>query len=1109
MSAMNVSDWLHTNNFGRFADLFEENEIDGEVLLELTDADLESLGLPLGPRKKLIKAIAALAAGGVDGAEVATPVPAPTQEADTAEAERRQLTVMFVDLVGSTQLSGRLDPEEMREVITGYQNAVAGVVTRYEGHVAKYMGDGVLAYFGWPRAHEDDAERAVRTGLAIMQAMGEMTAPNGEALAARAGIATGLVVVGDLIGQGAAQEEAVVGETPNLAARLQGVASPGQVVVSESTRRLLGDVFELTDLGAQTLKGLAEEAAAFAIAGERAVESRFEARAASRLATIVGRDHELALMLERWKQAKAGEGQLILLSGEAGIGKSRLSRAMVDAVARDSHVRVSYQCSPYHRDSAFHPAIQQLNFAAGFRPGDSNERKLDRLEAVLPGGGAKLIAPLLGLDGAERYGPLGLSPQEQRSRTLEALAAQSIALSKEKPVLMVVEDAHWIDATTLELIDLCLDPVAAARVLILVTARPNFEHGFGGHPIVTRLTLNRLGREQIGDIITRLTGGKALPGELVDEIVAKTDGVPLFVEELTKTVLESGELEESEDAFTLVGPLSRLAIPATLHDSLMARLDRLQPVKEVAQTAACIGREFDYGLLKAILPLDDGPLQEALDRLVAAELVFRRGAGTEARYIFKHALVRDAAYESLLKARRRAIHEKMVAALESVPDTMPEVIAYHASEAGLIEKAIDYWQKAGQIALARPAYQEAISHLNTAIASIRTLTEDLAWWERELSLQIQLGQALMASAGYGAEPTAEAFARAKELVEKIGDTPNRFPVLYGAWAIHYIRAELDSAMTAAESFLDLAERQDGEVGRLVANRIYGTSLMMAGRLSEAEKRFEAALGFYRPDEHAPLAGRFGQEPGVAARIYQSIALSMIGFADRAASAAKVAEQAVRDLAHVNTTCYTAMHFVLLACIQRDSAALERQCRILGDTANQHGLHFWKAVDAVARGISLRGAGEGPESFSSAFASYLATGSNLFIPILSIETAKTLRGGGHLAEAKQYVRQAQDFHAKTGECWTEAETHRMVGDIARIEGDRAEAELGYRRAIEVAQMQEAKTWELRAATSLAGLLVETGERGQALDLLRPVHDWFTEGFDQPDLIDAKALLGELG
>ncbi len=914
---MNVSDWLHANGFGRFADLFAENEIDGEVLLELTDADLDSLGLPLGPRKKLIKAIAALADGGVEGAEAATPVRAAVQVAETSEAERRQLTVMFVDLVGSTQLSGQLDPEEMREVITGYQNAVAGVVTRYEGHVAKYMGDGVLAYFGWPRAHEDDAERAARTGLAIMQAMAEMTAPNGEALAARVGIATGLVVVGDLIGHGAAQEEAVVGETPNLAARLQGVANPGQVVVSESTRRLLGEVFELTDLGAQTLKGMTEETGAFAIAGERAVESRFEARASSRLASIVGRDHELALMLERWKQAKAGEGQLILLSGEAGIGKSRLARALVDAVARDSHYRISYQCSPYHRDSAFHPAIQQLNFAAGFRPGDSNEQKLDRLEAVLPAGGAELIAPLLGLDGANRYGPLGLSPQEQRARTLEALAAQPIALAKDKPVLFVVEDTHWIDATTLELIDLCLDPVAAARMLILVTARPNFEHGFGGHPIVTRLTLNRLGREQIGAIINRLTGGKALPPELVDEIVAKTDGVPLFVEELTKTVLESGELRESEDAFELDGPLSRLAIPATLHDSLMARLDRLQPVKEVAQTAACIGREFDYSLIKAIMPLDDGPLQDALDRLVAAELVFRRGVGIEARYTFKHALVRDAAYESLLKARRRAIHEKLVAALEAVSGTLPEVIAYHAGEASLTEKAIDYWQKAGQVALARPAYQEAIGHLSAAIGSIRTMPDDRDWWERELSLQIQLGQALIASAGYGAEPTAEAFARAKELVEKIGDTPNRFPVLYGAWAIHYIRAEIASAMTAAESFLEVAERQESDVGRLVANRICGTSLMMVGRLSEAEKHFDAALGYYRPNEHGPLAGRFGQEPGVSVRVYQSLVLSVIGFADRAASVAMEAEQAVRDLVHVNTKCYAAMHFILLAFFQRD------------------------------------------------------------------------------------------------------------------------------------------------------------------------------------------------
>ncbi len=564
--AEEIEAWLDQLGLSAYAAAFRENDVDLRALPHLDQADLKELGVSLGHRKILLSAIASL--------NVAPAAPAE----DRGEAERRQLTVMFVDLVGSTDLSGRLDPEEMRDVITGYQNTVAGVVTRFDGHVAKYMGDGVLCYFGWPTAHEDDAERAARAGLEVMRAMTGMQAPNGEALAARAGIATGLVVVGDLVGEGAAQEEAVVGATPNLAARVQGLAAPGQVVVAEATRRLLGDVFDLVDLGVHELKGVAGKTPAFAVAGERAVESRFEARSTKAVSAMVGRDNELALIRERWARAEGSEGQLVLLTGEAGIGKSRITRAVLDAVAERSHVRVSYQCSPYHADSSLHPAIQQLAFAAGFQPGDSNDDRLDRLEALIPAETAPLMAAMMGLEGEARYGPLGLAPADQRARTLQALVDQLLALAADRPALFIVEDAHWIDATTLELIELCLDQIADARILLLVTARPSFDHAFGGHPIVTRLALNRLGREQIRAIVGKLTGGKTLPEELVEEIASKTDGVPLFVEELTKTVLESGQLTETDTAFTLNAPLSHLAIPATLHDSLMARLDRLQPV---------------------------------------------------------------------------------------------------------------------------------------------------------------------------------------------------------------------------------------------------------------------------------------------------------------------------------------------------------------------------------------------------------------------------------------------------------------------------------------------------------------------------------------------------
>jgi class 3 adenylate cyclase len=635
-----IGDWLRGLGLDRYAAAFRDAELDVATLAELTEDDLRELGLPLGPRKQVLKAIAVLRE---PPRETPVPAPAALPAAPATEAERRQLTVMFVDLAGSTALSARLDPEEMQGIIRAYQNAVAGEIARVEGHVAKFMGDGVLAYFGWPRAHEDEAERAARAGLAIAAAVARL-AGGGVPLACRVGIATGLVVVGDLIGEGAAQERAVVGDTPNLAARLQEAARPGQVVVAEATRRLLGGAFETADLGPLALKGLAEPAAAFRVTAERALESRFAARAAADPqgpdAPMIGRNAELGMMRDRWAAACAGQGQLVLLSGEAGIGKSRIAQGLIDAIP-DAHARIVWQCSPYHAETTLHPAVQQVARAAGFAPGDDEAARRARLDALMArdgvgGEAAALIAALMGL-GA----PPPMSPAQARARTLDALIGWLEAMARRGPVLWVLEDAHWIDPTTLELLDLALERIARARVLALVTARPTFQHGFGGHPIVTRLSLNRLGHEAVAAIVARITAGKSLPPALMEEIAARTDGVPLYVEEMTKAVLESGALRETADAWALDGPLDRLAIPTSLHDSLMARLDRLQPVKEVAQTAAVIGRAFDHATLAALSPLPEAALAEALDRLVAAELVFRRGAAPEASYLFKHELVRD------------------------------------------------------------------------------------------------------------------------------------------------------------------------------------------------------------------------------------------------------------------------------------------------------------------------------------------------------------------------------------------------------------------------------------------------------------------------------------
>ena len=1101
-----IGKWLQCHGLDRYADAFAENEIDLGALPHLTEGDLKEMGVALGPRRKLLAAIAALESG---------PEPISTDEdvgqiSSPSGAERRQLTVLFVDLVGSTALSGQLDPEDMREAITSYQNLVAGVVTRFDGHIAKYMGDGVLCYFGWPRAHEDDAERAVRSAMDTIQSLHGMAAPNGQMLSARAGIATGLVVVGDLIGEGAAQEEAVVGETPNLAARMQGLAKPNQVVVAESTRHLLGEFFELADLGGHELKGISGNTTAYAVIGERAVESRFEARSSRSVSEMVGRDHEMALMLERWTRASEGEGQLLLLTGEAGIGKSRITQALIDATASEPHIRISYQCSPYHADSSLYPAIQQLTFAAGIMATDSNDEKLDKLEAVLLNDNVALAAALMGLEAEERYGPLDLTPQQQRTRTLQALADELIALSRDKPVLFILEDAHWIDASTLEFLDLGLDQVASARILMLITARPTFEHGFGGHPIVTKLTLNRLSRDQVTAIVDKITGGKALPAELLEEIAAKTDGVPLFVEELTKTVLESGGLRETETAYELTGPLSRLAIPATLHDSLMARLDRLQPVKEVAQTAACIGRQFEYPLIESISPLDGSALQEALEQLVAAELIFRRGIVPEATYTFKHALVRDAAYESLLKTRRQAIHAKLVNALEGEGKAPPELVAHHATEAGFKDKAVELWKLAGTAAMAQPAYEEAASHLNAAIDLIPRMDDPEAWRERELELLVQLAQVLVAKYGYGSVAAIQTFKRAAAMIDVTRNMDLRVAIFYGTWIVPYIRAEHAACLALTAKFVDEVDRQDEAIPRIIAHRMRSATLISLGRPAEALDHLKISYSLYEQDRNPDFASRFAQEPGVQIKCYQLLALWMTGHVDQALAIAAQATDTARELQHANTICYAALHHALLAMFCRDDELLKPINDEGLSVATEHGMSLWITFGAFGDELlkSRTGDEAAMDRLEAAFDDYTSNGNRLFMTFYKAEQAKEFLRLGRTSQASDAVRSGLEYVAVSSERWVEAELYRVEGEINLAWSRPEDADASFERAIDIARGQDARTLELRAATSRAQLWGERGETTAARDLLRPVYDWFIEGFNTPDLKDAKALLDEL-
>jgi class 3 adenylate cyclase/tetratricopeptide (TPR) repeat protein len=1031
------------------------------------------------------------------------------------EAERRQLTVMFVDLVGSTELSGRLDPEDMREVIRTYQSTVAGQIAHFEGHVAKYMGDGVLAYFGYPRAHEDDAERAARAGLALAASVSGLSTPAGEPLAARVGIATGLVVVGDLIGEGAAKEQAVVGDTPNLAARLQGLAAPGQVVIADGTRRLLGDLFAVEDLGAQRLKGIAAPTSAFAVVRERALESRFAARSGG-LTALVGREHELALLLERWRQASAGEGQVVLLSGEAGIGKSRVTRALIDAVAESAHVRISYQCSPYHTESALWPVTQQLSHAARLALDDAAEVKLDKLAALLAraevelGDAPALLARLLGIDSGQRYALPELSPQQLRARTLNALLDQLVGLSRQSPVLLILEDAHWIDPTTLEMVGLALDRIGGERVMLLITARPTFEHAFGGHPIVTRLALNRLGAEETRAIALRITGGKSLPESVLAEIAAKTDGVPLFVEELTKTVIESGYLDEGADAYTLEGSLPPAVIPSSLHDSLMARLDRLQPLKQVAQTAACIGRSFDYRLLAAISPLPRAELTRSLDGLVRAELVFRRGLDPEAVYTFKHALVRDAAYESLLRSRRREVHQAILARLET-DGALPEVLAYHAHEAGLADQAIAHWQTAGEQALARPAYTEALKHFETALGTLRAQPESERRQRREAGLLLLIGQASIPSLGYAAEATVAAFIEAEQITRALHDPELRFPALYGTWVAHYVRDALPAALEQADAFRREADALNAMVPQMIGRRIRGTTLVNMGRVGEARAELEAAKALYDPKQHVALAHRFGQEPGVANDCYLTLAWALDGALDSAVRLIRTTISRLDDINHVNTTGYAFGHLGLFAAVLKvPELAVELAERGL-ELARRQQLPLWEGFTLAAVGLCrLRDNrfSEAAAVIAESIVLYRRTGSGVLASPFYAYRALALARCGRLAEAHEQLGEAHRIVADNEQRWCEPEVWRIDGLLALEEGNQRRAEARFHDALASARRLGLRPWELRAATTLARLWAEQGKRQEGHDLLHPVYTGFTEGLDLPDLKDAKALLDEL-
>ena len=811
---MDIDGWLRRIGLEQYAQTFRDNAIDADVLGDLTDEHLRELGLPLGARLKLLRAVAAL------GTSEQTPVSLEiTPPAPPTDAERRQVTVMFSDLVGSTALSARMDPEDLREVISAYQKCVAETVRRFGGFVAKYMGDGVLVYFGYPQAHEDDAERAVRAGLELIAAVTGLKTR--ASLQTRVGIATGLVVVGDLIGSGDAQERGIVGETPDLAARLQALAEPNMVVIADGTRKLLGNLFELEDLGAKDLKGIAGPMRAWAALRASSAEGHFEALHTTGLTALVGREEELELLLRRWARAKTGEGQVVLLSGEPGIGKSRLTAALLEAVAPEPHTRLRYFCSPQHTDSAFYPIISQMERAAGLAHDDTPQAKLDKLDALLaqtatPTQDAALFAEMLSLPNDGRYPALDLAPEQRRQGTMKALIAQTEALTHQTPVLMIFEDAHWTDPTSLELFDRAVDRIASLRVLLIVTFRPEFAPPWIGRPHVTALTINRLAQRDIDAMIDRVIGNKLLPASIRQDIIERTDGIPLFVEEMTKAVLETeGESEARRTAAAVPSPA--VAVPASLHASLMARLDRLGPAKEVAQVGAAIGREFSHTLLAAVVRKPEAELGSALDRLIQSGLLFRQGVPPHATYLFKHALVQDAAYGTLLREPRRALHARIAETLESqfpeIVATQPQLVAQHCVKADLNEKAVGYWLRAGQQAVARSANAEALSHLARGLELLKAMSDSAEVRQQEIKFLTTRAVALRIAKGYGSDELLATLLRARDLCQLQGDPRQMFQILFGLWTATAGHGDWLHARVLGEECLAIA-RKEGETAML-------------------------------------------------------------------------------------------------------------------------------------------------------------------------------------------------------------------------------------------------------------------------------------------------------
>ena len=1129
--SLDVANWLRGLGLEQYASAFRDNAINAEVLPSLTAEDLRDIGVTLvGHRRRLLDAIATLkpeanSTADPDAAARSSSNLASATAPRSTNAERRQLTVMFCDLVGSTALSTQLDPEELSNVLGAFQKACVSAVTGFGGSVAKYMGDGALVYFGYPEAHEDESERAVRAGLALIEAMAAMQLSVPLRPQVRVGIATGLVVVGELIGEGSAQERVAVGETLNLAARIQIAASPDSVVVSDLTRRLAGAAFNYQELGPHVLKGFPDAATLWRVTGESAARGRFDSRIVGGLTPLVGRAEEIALLRRRWDHAKDGDGQVILLSAPAGFGKSRTTLAFRERLDGTSTICLQYFGSPFHVNSAVYPFIRQLEWAAGIVRTDSGAQKLAKLEAVLEGSArgkaeaAPLVADLLSIPFGDRYPPLHLTEAVQKQRTMEVLEEQLVLLSQRSAVLVIFEDTHWFDPTSIELMDRIVRKVADLPAMVVVTYRPEFTPRWLELPHVTMLKLNHLQRSQVADLIHKTAGGKSLPEAIVAQITAKSQGVPLFIEEITRAILESGDLEEDGEGYVLRESIRDFAIPSTLQDTLIARLDRLGVAKDVALTASIIGREFSFELLDAVARVSQATLLEGLEQLVRSDMLGQRGAPPRSHYIFKHALIRDAAFQSVLNTRKRELHERIAEALASqfpeVSETEPELLAHHYTEAHLIDPALAYWRRAAERAATRLAYVEALGHVDRAMKLVAAMPESTERDEWELSLLGIEGPARMALDGWDSPPAKLVYDKARAAAERLGRPAEVFRSVWGLWMGAHSSGRHGRAHELLEEiFALLTQTQDPEYV-VQAHHAGGSQMVAEGAPRAALTHIDHLLTNYRMDVHGNLAMTYGaHDPGCCSLGMRALSLTMLGDLDQVEVALKEAQELSYRLDHKpslsQTHMFCAETYIILN--RRDEA--ETHLNICIPLAEKYSLANYLIPAKIMQGwvLVLRGEVEAgvqqAEAALETLKSFPSRRFHLPIRIGIVGLAKVAAGDTDGALA--LFVSALEAASTTGERWYEPELLRFKAEmlLALPKQRVSEAEQCLEAAIALAQQQDAKFWGLRAAVALAKLRVDQGRRDEGRDLLAPRYAGFTEGLDMSDLGEAKALLDAL-